>query len=146
MSVILVYGRLVVVILAFLLSLITLILGTIWLIQFITGKYSNDGSRGMIMGPMISSVVLFPTIILFVYTLNHPFDILFIKNTYTVTLYILSLIYGLAAIWSVLSLIRKHKQIAGNALNIYLLIVSITHAIMAIIMMSNEMIGIQTWN
>lgn len=146
MSIILVYGRLVVVILAVVLSLTTLLLGAIWLIQFAVGKFDGQGSSGVIIGPMICSLVLLPTIILFVYTLNHPFDILFIKNAYTVTLYILSLIYGLAAIWSLLSLLRKHKQIAGNAINIYFLIVSLTHALMAIIMMSNEMIGIQTWN
>jgi len=146
-SAFLVYGKLIVLIAAVIFSLVMIILGFVWLIQIVYHRFNNRVAEiSMRTGPVISSLVLIPLIVLFLYVMNHPFDLLFLQNAYTNTLYGLSILYGIAAIWSIFPLIRNFRRLNGDALYIFLSIVIITHFLLGIYFLSQDIIAIKTWS
>jgi CubicO group peptidase (beta-lactamase class C family) len=127
----------------------TIIFGLLWIVVYMFGKNKNRTALLICLWPLITSSFIYAAILSIVIkaqTRYDSFQLLGTVNPVSILLFILSICYALASVWSVLYIFRNRKVKMSKIFYSHSMLAAILNLIFTFYFLSNGLIGIQTWN
>ena len=105
-SVLVVYGRLLVLILWIVLLPLTLVLALIWIIRYFTGQIAKGPNVQVRLWPLITTFFAIAILVSGFMVVSDPFEVMTTANSITVSLMLLTYGFAITSIWSMWTIIK----------------------------------------
>ena len=145
-SAIMAFGQLAIVGLWVLFLVSSILYGFIWVARYFLKKIEPGPSVTIRLWPLVTSLLLVLTVIFIIIGINDPFVLLGSPGFVSVTIMILSILFALAAVWSILNVIRVRKSDINKLIYWYAAILSCLHFIASFYLLWHGIVGVRTWS
>lgn len=145
-SPLIVFGQLIIAGLWIIGSSISLLLGLIWVIRYWIGASIKSSLIKAYMGPILSSLILFITLLLIFGGLANAMESFGKMSWISVSITLSTICYAIVAIGSIFYLIKTNKPSFKKWAYLFSITLTSLHFIVTCYFMWHGIIGIQTWN
>tara|TARA_R110000868_G_scaffold409563_1_gene695311 strand:- start:2942 stop:4840 length:1899 start_codon:yes stop_codon:yes gene_type:complete len=139
------YGQLVIGGLWILYSLAVVIFGTIWFLVYAFGKIPKKSHIGTYFIPYLTSLLFIMVVVLFIVGSSNPFESFGKPSLVSVSIMILTICTALAAIWSVVTVIKSRNIKLTRYIYWHLVILTSLNLVATCYFTWHGLIGIQIW-
>lgn len=143
-SAVLVWGELLFFVSVLVLSALAVLYALVWVPLNIYRKTLGSPSVSARLWPTLASLLLLANLVR-IETISLDFEALRAWSSLSITLFVLTLGYGVASVWSVINLLRLRRQAIAKKVAIPAWIVSLLHLAMTLYLVNYGMIGVQIW-
>ncbi|WP_421826103.1 serine hydrolase domain-containing protein [Larkinella sp.] len=144
-SPVLAYGQYLLSILWILYLLGSVIFGSVWLIRHGRARQGRKETRSVILWPFLTSLLFVVTSVLGIIGGQDPMERLGKMGFLSVSALILSILFALAAVWSVIRLIQKRKANVSRILYWHMVVLSVLHVMATGYLTWFGAIGVPSW-
>ena len=139
------YGQLIIGGLWILYSLAVVLFGTIWFLVYAFGKIPKKGHIATYFIPYLTSLLFLTVVVLFIVGSSNPFESFGKPGPVSVSIMILTICIALAAIWSVVTLIKSRNIKMTRHIYWHFVILTSLNLIATCYFAWHGLIGIQIW-
>src|SRR5690606_26246732 len=139
------YGQLIIGALWILYSLAMVLFGSIWFLVYAFGKIPKKGHIGTYFSTYLTSLLFLMVVALFIVGSSNPFEFLGKPSLISVSIMILTICIALAAIWSVVTLIKSRNIKMTRHIYWHFVILTSLNLVATCYLAWHGLIGIQIW-
>ncbi|MFC5411782.1 serine hydrolase domain-containing protein [Larkinella bovis] len=123
----------------------SLVFGSIWFIRYWRTRRGSRETRNVILWPFLTSLLFLATTILGIIGGLDPMERLGKIGFLSVSALVLSVLFALAAVWSVVTVVRERKAPVSRTIYWHTVVLSVLHCIATGYLTWFGAIGVPTW-